>query len=469
MVRIQDSQSWHRGSIPLSTTKVPISDDGNFFYFIISICFFGCLLVLSYLCSMKQLEVIRKRLSVCLLASLLLSSSEAVAQRSEILNPRVSTLQVVAGQNWLSMPLVELNGDPICISFDDMTHEYHRYAYKIEHCDADWNVSSELFESDFIAGFNGELTIGDSEESINTNQLYTHYRLRIPNANCRIVMGGNYQLTVYDENQENEPILKACFMVVDPQVKVTASYTSNTDVDVNKSHQQVSFAVNYGNLRVTDPSRQIRTVVLQNGRWDNAVRDAKPDYQSAEGLRWSHHRSLIYPAGNVYRKFEMLDMNHATMGLEEVKWDGEAFHAFVFPDQPRPSYVHDEAPQGSFYIRNSDNVDNDVASDYAWVHFSLKAPRQKGDVYLNGDWTYDRFLPDYRLEYDDARGMYRATVLLKQGYYSYQYLVLNDDGSTAPVTSEGSFFQTANKYQVLVYYRGQGDRTDRLVGFAEIK
>lgn len=26
----------------------------------------------------------------------------------------------------------------------------------------------------------------------------------------------------------------------------------------------------------------------------------------------------------------------------------------------RPSYVHDEAPQGSFFIRNSENIDNDL-------------------------------------------------------------------------------------------------------------
>lgn len=62
-------------------------------------------------------------------------------------------------------------------------------------------------------------------------------------------------------------------------------------------------------------------------------------------------------------------MNHTTMGLDEMKWDGNEFHAFVQPDLPRPSYVHDEAPQGAFFIRNSENIDNDFISDYAWVHF----------------------------------------------------------------------------------------------------
>ena len=427
---------------------------------------------------MKWIETIIGRLSqlAChrcwagvVLVSGMLMPGYLMAQRSEIFSQRIASLQVVAGTDWLSVPVVQLHGEPINIAFDDLTHDYHRYVYRLEHCDADWKVSSDLFPSDYMVGFNGEQSIDDYDESINTNRLYTHYRLRIPNENCRITMAGNYKLTVYDENEGNVPVLTACFMVLEPLMKVTASYTSNTDVDINKSHQQIGFDVRYADVRVTDPSRQLRTVVLQNGRWDNAVWDAKPSFVSVDGLRWSHVRDLIFPAGNVYRKFEMLDMNHTTMGLEELKWDGEDFHAFVFPDLPRPSYVHDEAPQGSFYIRNSDNSENDFASDYAWVHFSLKSSRQMGDVYLNGDWTHDSFLPIYQMEYDEQEGVYKASVLMKQGYYSYQYLVLRDDGAVIPVDSEGSFFQTANKYQVLVYYRGLGDRTDRLVGYVEVK
>lgn len=419
------------------------------------------ILMSSFLYGLKQVGV------MIVLASL--NVGRCYSQRSVVHDSRISTLQVVAGGNWQSMPVVTLGGEAINISFDDLTHEYHRYTYRIEHCDAMWNQSTGLFVSDYIAGFNGDLTIEDYDESLNTNCLYTHYRLRIPNENCRITMSGNYKLTVFDENDSGRPILTACFMVVEPQMKVTASYTSNTDIDVNKNHQQVRVGVDFGDVRVTAPMRQIKMVVLQNGRWDSAVRDPKPDYIKADGLRWAHCSRLIFSAGNVYRKFEMLDMNHTTMGLEEMTWDGKEFHAFVFPDTPRPSYVHDEAPQGSFYIRNSDNMDNDFLSDYAWVHFRLVAPRQEGDVYINGDWTYDSFLPSYKMSYVADKGTYEASVFLKQGYYSYQYLVLRGDGNAMPVASEGSYFQTANKYQVLVYYRGQADRADRLVGFVEVK
>lgn len=415
---------------------------------------------------MKILHILGR---IGVVVALFASSCQVEAQRSVILDPRIATLQVVAGDNWLSMPVAALHGDVINIAFDDMTHDYHRYSYKIEHCDADWTVSKDLFTSDYLSGFNGELTIDDYDQSLNTNHLYTHYRLTIPNENCRLTMSGNYKLTVMDEDEGGKEVLTACFMLVDSRMKVAIGYTSNTDIDFNKAHQQVNLHLDYGSIHVTDPSRQVKTVVLQNGRWDNAVRDAKPDYVSADGLQWVHNRQLIFPAGNVYRKFEMLDLSHPTMGIDHIHWDGDEFHAYVLQDAPRPNYVHDEAPQGSFFIRNSDNEDIDYTSDYAQVHFSLLAPRQNGEVYLNGDWTYDSFLPSYKMEYDEASQSYVGATLLKQGYYSYQYLVLRPDGTTAPVTSEGSYFQTANKYQALVYYRGTGDRADYLVGFAEVK
>jgi hypothetical protein len=49
----------------------------------------------------------------------------------------------------------------------------------------------------------------------------------------------------------------------------------------------------------------------------------------------------------------------------------------------------------------------------------------------------------------------------KQGYYSYHYV--DAEGRTA--VTEGNFFQTRNRYQALIYYKGIGDRTWRLVGY----
>ena len=392
-----------------------------------------------------------------------------LAQRHEIFSDRIASLQVVSGQDWMSIPITTLGGEPVNISFDDLTHEYHRYTYKLEHCEADWTVSEELFASDYCEGFTSNNTIDELTESINTNVLYTHYTLQIPNDRCRLKIGGNYRLTITDENNGDEPVLAACFMVVEPEMRVALNMTTITDRDVNGRHQQIGMEVMYGKLPVTRPESQIKTVVMQNGRWDNAVVNASPQYIMGDGLRWDHCRDLIFDGGNEYRKFEILDVDHTTMGLESITWDGEKYNAMIWTDEPRPNYVYDEDANGAFYIRNSDNIENDYASEYVMTHFRLKSPRLNGDVYINGAWTNNRFLPQYRMTYDEMEKIYKASILLKQGYYSYQYLLVDADGKAKNVPSEGNFFQTENQYQALVYYRGIGGRTDRLVGFAQIR
>ena len=167
------------------------------------------------------------KLLYTVISLLFLFTYPAWAQQHEIFNQRIRTLQVVGGTNWLSLPVSSLDGEPIHIDFDDMTHDYHRYSYKIEHCDANWNVSSSLFESDYMRGFNGNQIIEDVKQSINTNHPYTHYHLAIPNADCQLTMSGNYRLTVYDDNAENEEegkMFTACWMITEPQPLVKLKF-----------------------------------------------------------------------------------------------------------------------------------------------------------------------------------------------------------------------------------------------------
>lgn len=411
--------------------------------------------------------------TLLILLSLILVKNVS-AQRNEIYDRGIASLQVVAGQQWLSLPIIKLGShgpnERINISFDDLTHTYHRYVYRIEHCEADWTVSDQLFSSDYIEGFQDGNTIDDIVESINTNTLYTHYSLQIPNEQCSLKMSGNYKLTVYDENDGDRPMFTACFMVIEPAMGVALDVTTNTDIDINKAHQQVSMHVNYGGINVTDPMSQIKTVIMQNRRWDNAKVNPRPQYIMPDGLKWEHNRDLIFQAGNEYHKYEILDVDHPSMGIDRIVWDGNDYQVYPYVCTPRPNYLYDEDANGAFYIRNSDNIENDISSEYVYVHYTLKTPQRfAGDIYVNGAWTNDQFTPEYLMTYDEINKWYTATIRQKQGYYSYQYVLVDDNGVSQAVPSEGSFYQTENKYQALVYYRGRGERTDRLVGYQEVQ
>lgn len=381
--------------------------------------------------------------------------------------PEVKSLQAVVNQDWLSPAVMRLKGDDVLhIGFDELSHDYHRYVYHLERCEADWTTSEELFESDWLEGFNHNL-IDDYERSINTTVAYTHYWLQIPNDRCRLKLSGNYRLHI-TEDGEDEDIATVEFMVTEQSMVLSMGVTTNTDIDTNQSHQQVSFGVKYGDQLVTSPMDQIQTVVMQNARQDTWRRNVSPSYVSQNGLEWQHRRELIFDGGNEYRKFEILDPSHPTLGIEHVNWDGKNYQAQPYISEPRPNYLYDEDANGAFYIRNSDNIENDFGSDYVWVNYRLKAPLlSDGQIMINGCWTTEK--PEtYLMTYDDSQDLYTASILQKLGYYSYQYLWVKDDGTTHPLPSEGNFYETENRYQILIYYKGTGERTWRLTAYGQI-
>lgn len=406
-----------------------------------------------------------------LLITLLALLLQANAQRNEILDEQLHTLQVIANDDPLLPPIIKMGaGNHIEISFDEFSHEYHRYIYRVEHCNADWSMSSEVFESDYLNGFN-DRPIEDYEKSFNTTMLYTHYAVRIPNEDISLKISGNYKVTIFnDEGDEPIPVIVACFSIVEPGVGIGVNISSNTDIDFNKSHQQVNFSINYGNTNIIDPHRELKTVVMQNRRTDNCVFNPRPNIQTMKKIEYTHRRELIFPAGNEYRKFEILDVHIPTLNVDLMQWFDPYYHATLFTDLPGRNYIYDEDQNGAFVIRNSDDYDNATTSDYIFTHFSLQSPQiPGGDIYINGAWTNNHFSAPYKMSYNREKQMYEATLLLKQGYYNYHYLFVpngSEKGNSGP--TDGNFYETENEYIILVYHRPTGGRYDKLVGYQRV-
>jgi len=403
-----------------------------------------------------------------LITLLFLLLSMTAAGKNVIYDPQVKSLQVVVNQNWQALPVMKLNSaDRLDISFDELSHDYHRYICHIERCEANWTTATEVFESDWLTGFN-DLIIDNYEHSINTTVPYTHYQFALPNDQCRLRLSGNYRLHI-QEDGTGDDVLTVELMVTEQSMQLVMNATTNTDTDSNGSHQQVTMTVDYGNHSVTRPEEQIQTVVMQNGREDNCRRNVPPTFISQNSLEWSHSMDLIFDAGNEYRKYEVLDPSHPTMGVDYIRWDGDYYQVFPYQSESRPNYLYDEDADGDFVIRNSDNREIDTTCDYVWVNYRLKTDvLTTGHIVIDGRWTTDADNDTYRMEYDEETGLYTASILQKQGYYSYQYLWEDAGGTRKPLPSEGNFYQTENRYQALVYYKEIGARTWRLTAFGQI-
>lgn len=409
---------------------------------------------------------------IWILLCCIMYTASLLAQNSKIHADNVKSLSIVANEDALLPPVVNLGGRNIIdVDFDVYGHDEHRLIYKIEHCNADWTPSTEIFESDFLTGFNGQV-IEDVCSSFNTNLLYTHYHVRIPNEHLSLKLSGNYRLQVFcDEDGANteEPLLTACFSLVEPSVNINASISSNTDIDFNEAHQQLSFSLNYASLNVNDPIRELKTIVMQNRRTDNLVINPKPNIQKQNSLEYTHNRQLIFPAGNEFHKFEILGYNRANMNVEEISWHDPLYHVTLSEDRPQRNYIFEQDQNGAAVFRNEDDVDNATASDYSWVHFTLKSTeRLPGKIYLSGNWTFNQLIPEYEMHYNETTKAYETSLLLKMGYYNYQYLYLPPESSLAENLIDGNFFQTENEYIIMVYRRPLGQRYDQLVGYRKM-
>ena len=427
------------------------------------------------MCYLRGVKL-RIRTYLCGLILLLGAVGVGQAQSNKVYDPMIHTLQTIVNDDWLHDDVITLGTDDwVTISFDHFTHDYHRFTYKIVHCNADW-TPSDLFEVDYMDGFNN-LPIEDYENSLNTTMLYTHYRLDLPNDDIQFKVSGNYRVEIYldnendDEKQEEKVVAVACFRIVEPRMGLNVAMTSNTDIDTNLSHQQVSFVVNYHPTEVVDPATEIKPYVYQNGRTDNHVAQVKPTYVTPGHLEYTHNSALIFPAGNEYRRFEVINMHFATQGVDRMTYFTPYYHATLLPDAPRRNYSFDVDHDGRYLIRYNLAQDTDTEADYLFVHFTLEMPyRTGGNFYLTGEFAYDSFTPEYKMTYNAAEQVYEATVLLKQGAYDFMYLWVPDGsgvGQTGP--AEGNFYEAENEYQVYIYHRPFGGRYDRLVATQQVK
>jgi len=157
-------------------------------------------------------------------------------------------------------------------------------------------------------------------------------------------------------------------------------------------------------------------------------------------------------------------LNNPGRNVGYVNRSVKPFEVYIAKDKSRSdeAYAQYMDMNGNFMIDNYDY--RDVAfSNYAYINFALASPPVKGDVYVTGGFNYWNLDQQNKMQYDSAQRIYTSRILLKQGWYDYQYYVKSK--TLPPYYFEGSHYQTENLYEVFVYYRSFQPQADLLVGY----
>lgn len=415
------------------------------------------------------------RLRILLLLPILLVNllgwSQVVENKDLVYDDNIQTVLLHPPADQLLPPVIRLNStDKLRLSFDDFSPEYYRFKYTFVHCTEDWETSN-LDQMDYLDGFfEGDIT--QYEFSLNAIPPYIHYNLIFPNNDIRIKISGNYILKVYLDTPDDENVIfTRRFYVVEPLVRVEAEipyYPKN--LEFVRKKQQIDFKLFTPDLFSAQPLQRVTVTIQQNGRWDNIKQGIKPTSTMLDQLNFDYREGIVFEGGNQYRNFDMKSYYYQSMYIREIINGPEGYEVILHTDnnRARKPYSVIEDINGRKLIKARTNQNTSIEGEYAKVDFWLRQPRIKdADIYILGalnDWQLDN---KSKMRWDSRNNMYRGSLLLKQGYYNYLFVVVPRGETRGSVSViEGDHWETKNNYTFFVYYRERVPEYDRLVGYA---
>lgn len=398
---------------------------------------------------------------------LFLFTSFAFSQVEEVNPPDyIKTITFKGDTPESQLPILSL-GEYIILEFDALNGDEEDYYYVIEHFNYDW-TPSRLVKAEYLSGFDNQRII-NYENSVNSYQIYSHYKLTIPNKRTQgLKLSGNYMMKIYDDY--DELVFSRKFMVYENKANVGVSIKRSRDVTNIATKQSVDISITPSGNPFTNPKQTIKTVIVQNNNLNTAIKGLEPQYTLGNELIYRYTKESSFWAGNEYRFFENKDLRVANSGVQFIELK-DLYQSYLFADIERhdKTYTYNPDINGNFLVTAIDADDTTIEADYSWVHFSLQMNELPIDktVYVYGNYNNYALNDFNKLTYSQERGAYENSILLKQGFYNYKYVVVDHKGNLDEGIISGNFWQTENNYKVLVYYRDLGGRYDKLIGIGE--
>lgn len=388
----------------------------------------------------------------------------------------VKTIRLNRAGDPISYPIVRLNSaDQLELHYDDLDGGVKNYYYTIQLCNADWKPA-QLNYFDYVKGFS-QVRINNYKASSISLTRYTHYQASIPDRNCQPTRSGNYLLKVFLDGDTGKLVFSKRFLVVDDKMNVAVQVSQPFNQQYFQTHHRLQVQLETTNFDIRYPQQQLQLKILQNYRWDNLISLNQPTFIRQGLLQYNNENSMLFPAGKEFRWLNLRSFRLLGDRITKQQNTNTAFELFVKEDQPRlpRQYFYYRDLNGLYVNETIDNLNPFWNADYARIHFTFKP--KDGLAYAKGDLVVFGELSDYGkqadavMKFNADRGVYEGSMLLKQGYYDYQYAIRTAENGQLLFNSllpEQDAWETENNYMVLVYYRELGGRVDQLIALRQI-
>ncbi len=271
-------------------------------------------------------------------------------------------------------------------------------------------------------------------------------------------------------NDDGALVFSRKFMVIEDQVTVGVAIKRSRDLAFSDTKQTVQFTIYSNDKLLINPDRSVKTMVLQNSNLKTAITDLKPQYTLGQELIYRYDQSAAFWAGNEFLNFDSKEARVANVGIRRIELN-DLFEHYLYTQNPRKDRPYTYSPDinGNFVVRALGAENSQIEAEYIFTHFALRYNEaldgQK--IYVYGNFNNYDLNEANELLYNADSGLYETILLLKQGFYNYNFALEAKDGTINIGAIDGNYWQTENQYSVLVYYRGPGDRYDQLIGLGQ--
>ena len=386
--------------------------------------------------------------------------------------PNIKGIKFFQYGNQLSYPIIPLGSvNSIELHFDDLTGNVKNYSYTYQLCDANWQPV-DLSEMDYIQGFLQNRLLQYRASSI-AKIKYVHYQTMLPDKNSMPSKSGNYLLKVFLNGDTSRLAFTRRMMVLDNKVPIGIKVVQPFNSQVIRTHQKVQFTIDVSKLSIFNREQQLKVVVLQNYRWDNAVTGIQPVFMRGNQYEYNGEQDCVFPAGREYRWADLRSFRYQSERIDHIDKFNTPVDVYLRPDPERTQerFLSIADLDGFFEVNCTDANNPWWQGDYGNVHFTFypgnNQPFPGKDVYIMGEMTANLLNDSTKMEYNAEKGVYEKILLLKQGYYNYNYVtkdIKNKKNKAETVLTEGDYWETENTYTVLVYYKSLAGRSDELLG-----
>lgn len=396
-----------------------------------------------------------------------LSFENGFAQVEVEVPPPFNIKTISFSQNGENVVPIFRKGESFTIRFDDLYLTESDYYYTITHCNYDWKPS-DLSKNEYIQGMDN-IRVQHYENSINTLQGYSHYWFSLPNSQTQLKVSGNYMLKIFDESFQL--VFSRKFVIYENTVTVPLQIKrARTVADINYMHN-LDFTIKTGDLQLQNPIQNVKVALLQNGVWNTAITNIKPQYTIGNDLIYKYDKETQFYASNEYLYLETKEVRSGNNTVSRVEFN-EIYNTHLYTNKARANEPYTYYPDinGGFLVNNIGREKPTVEADYTWVFFTLSAPNYfgKDDIYISGLFNNHALTDEFKMDYDSKKGLYQKAIMIKQGFTNYKYVLADKNGKVNQKDAiDGNFYQTENDYYVLVYYKGYNDRYDRVIGLGK--